>query len=1050
MAFVVVQHMDPAHPSLLPSLLARVTSLPVHEGQQGMVLEPNQIYVAPAQADITLEQGVLQLFPKALEHGRRFAIDAFLSSLAHDRGPQAIGVILSGTATDGTAGLQEIKVEGGTTFAQDESTAAFPYMPHHAIVSGCVDHILPPQDIARELAHLPIPPLTAAPQVLPDELPLPTEQEEQALVDLLPALSLPTGVDFLAYKRQTLIRRVQRRMVMLHLNSLTEYAAYLREHPAEVETLSWEMLIPVTSFFRDETAFVALTRLAFPEIVQQAAPGESIRIWVPGCSTGEEAYSLLICWLEFLQEHHLLLPLQLFATDINPRGLARARIGIYPAEALSMLSPERLERFFVPLDAERSSYRVAREVREQCIFAQHNVLKDPPFTHLDLVSCRNVLIYLSPDSQQQVLRIFHYALKLERFLLLGISESVESFDRLFASVERRQKLYRRKAIVGGLPLFGNPVAGGEATVQLSQQEETAVRGTAAHTPDFRQEVDRLLLANYVPASVVIDSTMDILQVWGHTSFYLELPAGKTGVNLLRMARKGLGPSLRSAISAAKKSQRLVTKEPIQVSAFGTTRDIRITVHPLQGPPAGRHFLVLFEDLTAGAPSSASGRTSLRSTSAGRIAALELEIATLKAEMQEAMEEYEASNEEVQAASEEIHASNEELQSINEELEASQEELQSTNQELLTTNQALIRRNEEVQAARERADAIVETVREPLVVLTKDGRVTRANAAFYQTFQLQPQETEGHLLSELKDGQWVSSGVPSLLEQVARTNEPIYGYEIEQTFPLIGHKVLRLNARQLVDDSSGTGDHGILLALEEITARKELERQKDSLLMLASHELRTPLTSALLLIQRLQQRWRNRGDSTSVTRLEQAEAYLHRLTRLINGFLDLAAIEKGHFSLHRETFAIDELIRDVCTELQHMLPGQPLSIIHNAHVQVYGDRMRTEEVLCNLLTNAVKYAPSDQPIEVRAEEQEAWVTISVRDHGRGLPREQQTSIFERFYRMNNPNQRQQPSGTGLGLYLAATFVKEQGGRIWVESVPGGGATFFFTIPKVLPN
>lgn len=825
MAYVVIQHLDPTHASLLPSLLARVTSLPVLEGQEGMALSPDHVYVIPAHADMTLEHGVLRLFPRREERGRRFAIDAFFFSLAHERGPRAIGVVLSGTASDGTVGLQEIKAEGGITFAQDEQTASFPQMPQHAIAAGCVDQVLPPAEIARELTRLRTHPVLAGLLTQPSTPPISSEREEQAFIAVLLALSQHTGIDFLTYKRTTLTRRVLRRMAVLHLNHFTEYAAYLREHPTERETLYQEVLIPVTSFFRDEAAFAALARFAFPEIVSRLVPEEAIRLWVPGCSTGEEAYSLLICLREFLEEGHLSWPIQLFATDINPRCIARARAGVYPAQTLSALSPARLERFFDPLDTEQGSYRVARAVREQCVFALHNVLQDPPFTHLDLVSCRNVLIYLGADAQQQVLRLFHYALKPQGFLLLGNAESVDPLSRLFAPIERQQKLYTRKEAAVSMPLFGETTVREEATVSHAQHEEQPRGSTAMPQTNFQQEVDQILLANYVPASVVIDRTMEILQVRGHTSFYLELAPGKMGVNLLKMAREGLGSSLRSVIAAARKNNRLATKEQVQVSAFGTTRTIRITALPLHEPADGGCVLILFEELIPQPSTPSSGQSSTRSPSARRIAALELELATMKTGMQKALEEYETSKEELQAANEEIRSSNEELQSINEELEASQEELQSTNQELLTSNQALSRRNEEVQVAQERADAIVETVREPLAVLTEDGHVKRVNAAFAQFFQVSPQESEGRLLSEVKQGQCALAGLLPLLERVRTTNEAVSDYEVEQTFPVIGHKVLCLNLRRVVNEPPDAGDHWFLLAIEDITARKELERRE---------------------------------------------------------------------------------------------------------------------------------------------------------------------------------------------------------------------------------
>ncbi|HET8840010.1 MAG TPA: chemotaxis protein CheB [Ktedonobacteraceae bacterium] len=553
MAYVVIQHLDPARASLLPSLLARVTSLPVREGQDGMILESNQIAVIPPQADIILEHDTLKLFPRLQERGPHFAIDTFFVSLAHACSSQAIGILLSGTGSDGTVGLQEIKAEGGLTFAQDARSAAFPQMPQNAITAGCVDHILSPEDIATMLSQLRT--HASLSQAQRPELVVTLPDEERALTTILLALRQHTGVDFPAYKRETLTRRVLHRMaVLLHVERFAEYETYLREHPAEIEALYQDVLIPVTSFFRDETVFAALAHSAFPDIVQHRAPKKPIRIWVPGCSTGEEAYSLAICLLEFLEKHLLSFPIQLFATDINARGLARARAGVYPANALNTISPERCERFFVPGDQEKGNYRIARAVREQCIFALHNVAKDPPFLHLDLVSCRNVLIYLGTDCQRQVLQMFHYALKPQGFLLLGTSESVDPLSPLFASVEHCQKLYRRKEAARTIPFFSEAPGKGEVATNTLPEEGIPMLRETLQNNDLQQEVDRLLLANYIPASVMVDAEMNILQVRGHTSPYLELAPGKMSLNLLTMAREGLMLSLHSAIATRNRAR----------------------------------------------------------------------------------------------------------------------------------------------------------------------------------------------------------------------------------------------------------------------------------------------------------------------------------------------------------------------------------------------------------------------------------------------------------------------------------------------------------------
>ncbi|WP_201379838.1 chemotaxis protein CheB [Ktedonobacter sp. SOSP1-85] len=1046
MAYVVIQHLDPTRASLLPSLLAHIAPMPVHEAQDDMILELDHVYVIPPQADMTLKQDTLKLSPRRQDLGQPFLIDTFFRSLAHERGQQAIGVLLSGTASDGTVGLQEIKAEGGITFAQDEHSAAFPQMPHNAITAGCVDHVLPPEGIASVLTRLSSHSYLSQAQITESVETL--QEEEQALTNILLVLRQQTGVDFLTYKRGTLKRRILHRMAVLQVERFAEYATYLRERPAEIDALYQDALLPVTSFFRDEAAFDALTLYAFPDIVQHLTPGDAIRIWVPGCSTGEEAYSLVICLLEFLEERSLTPPVQLLATDINPRVLERARKGIYPANALSAVSLARLERFFTPIDQEKRSYCISQAIRERCIFALHNVTKDPPFSRLDLVSCRNVLIYLEPALQQKVIQIFHYALNPHRFLLLGVSENVDPQSRLFTPVERRQKLYARNASKPRPPLS---VVTSEGVLPASNPQEGGTPMPEETTPngDIQQEADRLLLANYIPASVIINTEMEILQVRGHTGPYLELAPGKTSLNLLKMARDGLRLGLRMAIHAARKDNRPVTKDGLQVVTFGTAREIRVTVIPLKGPPAEHYFLVLFEDMAPPVPATPlsgeqTDRTSKRGLVARRIAALELELATTRAEIQEMLEERDSANEKLQAANEEIRCSNEELQSINEELEASQEELVTSNQEVTTSNQELEAGNEQLKVVQERADAIVETVREPLVVLSDDLHVERANDAFYQVFKVEPWETEGCCLYDLGNAQWNIPRLRMLLEQVHTTNQPFHDFEVEHTFPLIGHKVMLLNARRVLHEHKSAKGPLILLAIEDITERKELERQKDALLGMANHELKTPIASAKLALQMLQRRLSKAGDEQSTTQLGKVDAHLNGLASLIDGFLDATAIETGRLLLHPALFAIDDLVREICEEIERTTPSQHILFAQETHSEVYGDRARTGEVLCNLLTNAIKYSPSAASIEVRVVGDADMVTVSVQDHGEGIPQDLQTRIFERYYRVSDTKQKRQP-GAGLGLYLAAEITKQQGGQIWVESVPGEGATFFFTIP-----
>ena len=846
MAYVVVQHLDPSHPSLLPELLAHATSLPVREVEEGMVVEADHVYICPPNAELILTARVFQLSPSRQKSGRSGVIDRFLTSLAHARGRQAVGVLLSGTGSDGTLGLQTIRAAGGITFAQDPASAQFPQMPQSAIEAGCVDHVLSCEEIARALAqvgrHWPLP------QVQPTAAALEERALEPGFTSILHLLSKQSGVDVLSYTPAILQRRIESRMALVHLAHQSAYTAYLREHPDEVEALAQSLLIAVTDFFRDPAVFEALTRLVWPTLLERLERQEPLRIWVPGCATGEEAYSLAISLLEFLQAHEPSQPFQIFASDVNPKVLAQARSGIYAASALSPVSAERLQRYFTSVDQQGSRYRIDARVRERCVFAPHNLLQDPPFTHLDLISCRNALMDVRASYQQQIVQTLHYALVPEGFLLLGTAESSEPLARLFRRVEPGQHLYRKQA-VGGILLPHLGTSQGTATALPPEEGNPVMTEERGEGGDILQEADRLRLTHYVPASVVIDANQEIVQVRGQTSPYLELAAGHATFNLLSMARPGLSLGLRAALHAARKERRTVIREGLRVSAFGTTRLVRLTAIPLKGPPADHYCLVLFEE-QASLPDarSASPAADEQPGRVGRRSAEpEPELSTLHTEMQAMVEERDVANEVLQTANEEIQASNEELRSLNEELETSKEELQTMNEELSSTNQELSTRNEQLKAAQEYADAIVETARSPLVVLSEELRVERANVAFYQFFQTAPPETEGRLLYELGHGQWDIPRLRTLLEQIRPTNHAFHDFEVDQFFPGIGRKTLLLNARHLVFERQPVKEHRVLLAMEDITQRRAAERQVEHRLAFLQHLL-DALPSSVYLVQ----------------------------------------------------------------------------------------------------------------------------------------------------------------------------------------------------------
>src|SRR5713226_4874671 len=739
MAYVLVQHLDPSHESALTELLAKATEMPVRQVTDATPVEPNHVYVIPPNVDMTISQGILRLTPRTETHGHHMPIDRFLRSLAEDQGSNAIGIILSGTASDGTLGLAAIKAEGGITFTQDEKSAKFDDMPRNAIAAGCVDFVLPPDAIGRELARVRAHPYLASSsssrtaELVPDGDP--------QLKNILHLLQTANGVDFSDYKPATVKRRMLRRMALHKVGELKQYVQFLRHHPAEAEALYEDMLIKVTSFFRDPDAFEALKAEVFPSILKHRSPEEPIRVWVPGCSTGEETYSQAIALLEFLGNRSADIPIQLFGTDLGQGGIEKARAGIYPDSIAADVSPERLRRFFLKVEG---GYRINKTIRDMCVFARQNLLQDPPFSRIDVISCRNVLIYLGPVLQKRIMPIFHYALKPRGFLMLGGAEGIlGTASNLFELMDRKHKIYCRKSIASGLHLdFAASRYSSEAG--NSSGKEAPQREGSVHLLDLHKEADRILLTKYAPAAVVINDDLEVLESRGHVGLYLELAPGRASFNVLKMAREGLLFDLQVAINEAKKEKEgvPVRKENVQIERNGEVRDVNLEITAFKViSNRERHFLIMFED------SRPAGRAELAETVAGETklgkggkekrsnqsSHLKQELAATKRYLHSIVEDKEASNEELQAANEEILSSNEELQSTNEELQTAKEELESTNEELHTVNEELHNRNFELTEANTDLVNLLSSVNIAMVMLGRDLRIRRVTPGGGQRF-----------------------------------------------------------------------------------------------------------------------------------------------------------------------------------------------------------------------------------------------------------------------------------------------------------------------------
>ncbi|MGE5894335.1 MAG: chemotaxis protein CheB [bacterium] len=940
MAFVLVQHLAPVKDSILSELLSKKTSMPVREVEDGMTVEPNHVYVIPPNTALSIFHGKLRLQPRAEPPGQHLPVDSFFRSLAEDQGQHAVGVILSGTGSDGSLGIRAIKAEGGIVLAQDEQSAKYNGMPKSAAATGVADYILPPDKIAAELKRIsrhPFVNLRSAMKTGPM-----SQGGEDDLNKIFMLIRTATGVDFTYYKHSTILRRITRRMLLNKLDALEQYVRYLQENPTEAGVLYQDILINVTSFFRDPETFNTLKNVVFPRILENRSSDTSLRIWVPGCSTGEEVYSLAMCFSEWSEERGSSPPIQFFASDIDEAAIEKARQGLYPENIVQDVSPERIRRFFVKTE---QGYQISKAIREQCVFARQNLIKDPPFSKMDLISCRNLMIYFGPVLQKKALPILHYALNPSGYLMLGRSESVGEFANLFSLIDKSSRIYSKKTATTGLRFDQRRSRFKENPGSKKKAEE--------HAPglDLQKEADGIILNRYSPAGLVMNEEMDIFQFRGNISPYLKPQPGKASLNVMKMAGESLAMELRVLIREAAGKDVAVRKEGVRIRHNGTITTVNIEVIAFKTRDSReRHFLVIFEDSAAVQGSKKPGKAPAKIKGRpheDQVAPLARELAATQQHLKSIVAEHEASAEELKALNEEVQSSNEELQSINEELETSKEELQSTNEELSTVNDELRSRNEEitqsnndlvnvlssvaipivlignkleirrfnasaakalnliagdigrpisdirpniivpdldrmilevvdsltiktqeiqdrqgrwysmtirpyktidnridgaivaledindlklamlrVQESRNYAAAIVETVREPLIVLSKDLRVVTANQAYYKDFKATPDVIENKYFFDLQDGIWNMPKLRQLLEDIIRENAVFSDFEVNYEAHSLGRRILLLNARRVAREESGT--LLILLAVEDITDRRMAEEERDKI------------------------------------------------------------------------------------------------------------------------------------------------------------------------------------------------------------------------------
>jgi two-component system CheB/CheR fusion protein len=738
MAFMLIQHLDPKRHSILPELLAKATKIPVLEALDSMKILSNRVYVMPSNVDISITDGHFGLRPRVMDRNQHFLpIDIFMRSLAVVRKSQAIGVILSGTASDGTAGVEAIRAAGGVTFAQDLITAKFDGMPRSAIESGSIDFIMSPEEIAAELTWMSNHPNERRTQKKKREEP---KDDEHAFDSILDLVSSAQGADFTKYKPSTIQRRTQQRMASMGIATLAAYLEYLGLHPEELARLSSHILIPVTEFFRNPEVFDDLAKTVFPSIVEKSKG--VLRLWVVACSSGEEVYSLAITLLEFLDGSADGLRVQIFGTDINEQGVGKARAGIYSEKNLKNVSEERLTKFFTKVPG---GYQVNKVVRSLCVFARQDVTRDPPFSNIDLISCRNFLIYVQPDLQQKIISTFHYALNSTGFLLLGSAESAVSYPEIFTPpLNKKSKIYSKKEFTQRQQRTfktSRPLTTASASPEIKVVPSTALSSEA----ELAQAADRIVLREYAPAGVIVNDSLEILHFRGRTSLYLEPTSGRANLNLLRMVREELAIPLRTAIASARKKNAPVTRKNVVFEHNRKRCIVNLSVTPLGdfAAAADRSYLILFDEAktlpvreksdSKHAPGKAAG------DSHEKLLAQKRELRAARLLLRENVASHDALREDYQSANEELLSANEELQSTNEELETSKEELESSNEELTTVNDELNSNNATLNVLGNDLRNLLDSTIIPVVMVDSGLCIRRTTAMAETIFKVLPSD-----------------------------------------------------------------------------------------------------------------------------------------------------------------------------------------------------------------------------------------------------------------------------------------------------------------------